>query len=129
MSIQDPTDRALLTARALVLADLRVHGVESPEVVTLVEHALVERKWWVEQWPEGAAYVPGLIAQDVQEALAEQGTVWPPCPLHDDHPLYIEPELGEDPDWVCEKDAVAVAELGGLAGGRPESEQAAEEDA
>ncbi|WP_406285557.1 hypothetical protein [Embleya sp. NBC_00896] len=111
---KDPTDVALLTARSLVLADLRVHDVETPETVTVVEHALVERKWWVEQWPEGAAYVPGLIGQDVQEALAEQGTMWPRCPLHGDHPLYIEPELGEDPHWVCEKDAVAVAALGGL---------------
>ena len=111
---KDPTDTALLTARALVLADLRIHGRETPQAVTVVEHALVERAWWIDQWPEGAPYVPGLIAQDVQEALAEQGTTWPPCPLHDDHPLYIEPELGEDPHWVCEKDAVEIASLGAL---------------
>ncbi|MFI6986629.1 hypothetical protein ACIBSV_49930 [Embleya sp. NPDC050154] len=121
---KDPTDVALLTARALVLADLRTHGVETPETVTVVEHALVERKWWVEQWPDGAAYVPGLIGQDVQEALTEQGTVWPPCPRHDDHPLYLEPELGEDPHWVCERDAEVIAPLGGLAPTQPPNERA-----
>ncbi|MGW1996631.1 hypothetical protein [Embleya sp. NPDC001921] len=121
---KDPTDVALLTARALVLADLRTHGVETPETVTVVEHALVERKWWVEQWPDGAAYVPGLIGQDVQEALTEQGTVWPPCPRHDDHPLYLEAELGEDPHWVCERDAEVIAPLGGLAPTRPPNERA-----
>ncbi|MYS87794.1 hypothetical protein [Embleya scabrispora] len=121
---KDPTDTALLTARALVLADLRTHGVETPETVTVVEHALVERKWWVEQWPDGAAYVPGLIGQDVQEALTEQGTVWPPCPRHDDHPLYLEPELGEDPHWVCERDAEVIAPLGGLTRTQPPNERA-----
>ncbi|HSA52632.1 MAG TPA: hypothetical protein VLH10_21310 [Yinghuangia sp.] len=112
------TEAALHTARALVLHDLSACGAASAVVVSVVEDAVAGRRWWVREWPDGAAYAPGLVAQDVQEALEERGTRWPPCPRHhgtgDDHQLYIEPELGPDPAWVCEKDAVAVAPLGEL---------------
>ncbi|WP_406285559.1 hypothetical protein [Embleya sp. NBC_00896] len=53
--------------------------------------------------------------------------MWPRCPLHGDHPLDIEPEPGEDPHWVCEKDAVAIAALGGLGTDRPPNEGAVED--
>jgi hypothetical protein len=112
------TEKALHEARALVLRDLRVCGAETPEVVSVVEDAVAERRWWVEQWPDGAEFVAGLVAQDVQEALGEAGVRWPQCPLHvdteDDHPMSVEPELGADPHWVCEKDLVQVAEVGEL---------------
>ena len=31
-----------------------------------------ERRWWLEQWPAGEEFIAGLIAQDVQEQLADR---------------------------------------------------------
>ena len=87
-------------------------------VVTVVEEVLAERRWWLEQWPEGADYVAGQVAQDVQDRLLEARGRWPRCvgcPTGaDDHELRIEPELGADPTWVCEEAGLAVAPLGAL---------------
>ncbi|KOG51055.1 hypothetical protein ACH4GK_00810 [Streptomyces rimosus] len=111
-------EQALHAARALVLADLVAGEVADAEIVSLVEDSVTHRRWWVEQWPEGAAYVAGLIAQDVQDALLERYGRWPLCPvcLHggDPHALDVEPELGPDPHWVCPKTAVSVAPVGSL---------------
>ena len=55
----------LHAARAAVLADLAAQGVADaatahmPEAVSLLEDALSRRRWWLEQWPDGAEYVPG----------------------------------------------------------------------
>jgi len=53
----------LAAARAAVGQDL--HGCW-PE---LLDEAAAYRAWWVLQWPAGAAYLPGLLAQDVQESV------------------------------------------------------------
>ncbi|MFI6639570.1 hypothetical protein [Streptomyces sp. NPDC050504] len=113
----DPLEQALHRARALVLADLTARDVAQADVVSLVEDAVTHRRWWVEQWPEGVAYVTGLVAQDVQDALLEKYGRWPLCPVCDaggPHALEVEPELGADPHWVCAKAAVIVAPVGGL---------------
>ncbi|MBL0777230.1 hypothetical protein ACWHAU_28825 [Streptomyces albidoflavus] len=110
------TEQALHTARAAVLADL---GARSAEEADLVEDAVAGRRWWVEQWPEGAAYVTGLVAQDVQDALLERVGRWPLCPVcgnEDPHALDVEPELGEDPHWVCGKAGTVIAPVGSLGG-------------
>lgn len=110
-------EEALHTARALILADLEAMDVAQADIVSLVEEAVAHRRWWVEQWPEGAAYVTGLVAQDVQDALLERYGRWPLCPLcgaSDPHALDVEPPLGEDPHWVCAKAGSAVARVGEL---------------
>jgi hypothetical protein len=102
----------------MVLHDLAARGLESPRSVDVLESALSERRWWVEQWPDGAPYVSGQVAQDVQEALLDaQLGRWPLCTAcdhTDDHELRIEPELGSDPRWVCEKSGISVSPLGEL---------------
>ncbi|MER8236557.1 hypothetical protein ACIRQY_31275 [Streptomyces sp. NPDC101490] len=113
----DTVEQALHAARALVLADLAARDVAEAEVVSMVEDAVTHRRWWVEQWPEGVEYVAGLVAQDVQDALLERYGRWPLCPVcdsDDPHALDVEPELGPDPHWVCAKQGVAVAPVGGL---------------
>ncbi|OEJ26316.1 hypothetical protein AR457_19510 [Streptomyces agglomeratus] len=115
--IPSPTEQALHAARALVMADLTARDVARADVVSLVEDAIVHRRWWVEQWPAGAEFVTGLIAQDVQDALLEKYGRWPICPVCTDvepHALAVEPELGPDPHWVCSKAAVIVAPVGSL---------------
>ncbi|QFQ98307.1 hypothetical protein F9278_21315 [Streptomyces phaeolivaceus] len=112
-----PLEQALHGARALVLADLVSGEVAEADVVSMVEESVVQRRWWVEQWPDGAAYVAGLVAQDVQDALLERYGRWPLCPVcgaDDPHALDVEPELGPDPQWVCHKAGVRVAALGAL---------------
>jgi hypothetical protein len=109
----------LLEARALVLADLQARGRATPEAVNALEDAVSERGWWADQWPEGAQYVAGLVAQDVQDALFEAGSRWPLCrecdPAGPEHSLYISPDLGgPDPVWVCEESGRIAAPLGGL---------------
>ncbi|GAA2951168.1 hypothetical protein [Streptomyces enissocaesilis] len=115
--VASPLEQALHIARALVMADLTARDVAQADVVSMVEDAVAQRRWWVEQWPEGTAYVTGLIAQDVQDALLERYGRWPLCPVCADgepHALEVEPELGADPHWVCVKAAVIVAPVGSL---------------
>jgi len=109
----------LMDARARVIADLTARGLATPEAVDVVEDVVTERRWWVEEWPEGADYVAGQIAQDVQERLLGRETRWPRCDGCDEpepHELHIEPELGPDPQWTCERVGVVVAPLGALGG-------------
>jgi hypothetical protein len=115
-------NRTFLTARALVLADLESTRRADPQTVSMLEDAVSARQWWAEQWPEGAIYVAGLVAQDVQDALFDGGERWPTCQTCDEdavlHSLHIEPDLGgPDPTWVCEESGQAVAPLGSLDGG------------
>ena len=111
-------EQALHAARALVLADLAAREVAEADVVSMVEESVVQRRWWVEQWPDGVAFVVGLVAQDVQDALLEKYGRWPICSVcgaGEPHALEVEPELGPDPQWVCHKAGVRVAAVGGLA--------------
>jgi hypothetical protein len=117
MNEPDRLEQALHAARALVLADLAARDVAQAEVVSMVEDSVTHRRWWVGQWPEGVGYLPGLVAQDVQDALLERYGRWPLCPVCDSgdpHALDVEPELGPDPHWVCGRAGVVVAPVGGL---------------
>jgi hypothetical protein len=117
-------DRVIYEARALVLADLAARDVATPATVSALDEACSQRRWWVEQWPEGTAYVAGLIAQDVQDALVDAHArsrpeaLWPVCRWCGDgpvHALHISPDLGgPDPTWVCEESGTVVADLGRL---------------
>ena len=62
-------DDVLLAARAAVLADLGARRRADAAAVSILEDALSQRQWWVEQWPQGRHYVAGLVAQDVQDAF------------------------------------------------------------
>ena len=108
----------LLSARARVLADLEARRQATPEAVSLLEDALAARRWWAEQWSQGEPYVAGLVAQDVQDQLFDQGSRWPiclDCPYPHEHSLHIQPDLGgPDPVWVCEERGSEVAPLGAL---------------
>ena len=113
------TDEALLDARARILADLTATGAADARAVDLLENALAERRWWADEWPEGTAFVAGQVAQDVQDALFDDGIArWPLCrlcePEEDPHELRINPELGPDPTWVCEQSGQVAARLGAL---------------
>ena len=116
----DPMDAAhLLDARARVLADLSARHLADPAAVSVLEDAISERGWWVEQWPAGVEYVAGLVAQDVQDALFTTVGRWPlcqHCPAEaPEHSLFISPDLGgPDPVWICEESGTVVAPLGSL---------------
>ncbi len=104
-----------------MLADLTADGVAGPEEVSLLEQAVSHRRWWCDQWPAGAVFVAGLLAQDIQDALLELRGRWPLCQVCDEmepHALDVDPELGEDPYWVCPVTGEAVAAVGSLAGAR-----------
>lgn len=100
-----------------MLADLAARDTATATAVSALEDAVSSREWWATQWPEGTAYVAGLVAQDVQDALFENLGRWPLC-LHCSgpvHSLYIQPDLGgPDPVWVCEESGDVVAPLGDL---------------
>lgn len=106
-------ERALHTARAAVLRDLEATGYCDAVTASLVDDAVAGRRWWVEQWPDGAAFLTGLVAQDVADALLARVGRWPCCAVHDDEPLVVEPPLGADAHWVCGHCGV-VANVGGL---------------
>jgi hypothetical protein len=99
---------ALDDARAAVLRD-------APSYEALVDAAVDARRWWLEQWPDGGEYVLCLLAQDVQEAVhAGPDPEWPLCPEHRNHALFVEPDLGPDPFWVCHRTGLPVAAVGSL---------------
>jgi hypothetical protein len=113
------SDETVLRARALVLHDLEHTGVVDAEAVSLLEEAVSERSWWLSQWEQGHAYIAGLVAQDVQDALLRRKGRWPLCSrcAGSTHSLYIHPEIGgPDPVWVCEETGEVVAALGALGG-------------
>ena len=111
-------ERLLLDARARVLADLEARRQATAPAVSLLEDAVESRRWWAQQWAEGEIYVAGLVAQDVQDQLLDQGFRWPvcrECGRAEEHSLHIAPDLGgPDPVWVCEESGREVAELGRL---------------
>ena len=110
----DHGEEALLRARAMVLHDLEARGASGADVVDLVEDAVNERRWWVREWPDGAQFVAGMVAQDVQDRLLETEGRWPTCPEHGEEPLQVVPPLAADPWWVCERGCGQVAPLGAL---------------
>ena len=112
-------DDALLAARARIVHDLHARGFADAVTVSIVEDAVVNRRWWVEEWPEGEAYVAGQLAQDVQEALLDRGEGrWPLCTScaadRGPHELHVTPDLGPDPVWVCEQTGAVSGPLGAL---------------
>jgi hypothetical protein len=117
MAIVAPVD-PVTAARALVLLDLERTGVASADSVSLLEEAVAQRGWWLEQWTEGRDFVVGLVAQDVQDGLLESRGRWPLCRACDaaePHALYVAPDLGgPDPHWVCEESGTVVAPVGQL---------------
>ena len=104
---------ALDAAREALLRD-------APEHSEVVEEATEQRRWWLEQWPDGAPHVLGLLAQDVQEAVHEGADpLWPRCTEATcaevgRHPVFVEPDLGPDPFWVCTRTGLPVAAVGSL---------------
>lgn len=107
-----------MRARALVLRDLESTGIADPATVSVLETAVADRNWWLEQWDEGRCFVVGLVAQDVQDCLLESNGRWPlcrACDVLDPHALYVHPDLGgPDPTWVCEHTGISVAAVGEL---------------
>ncbi len=51
------------------------------------------------------------VVEDVQQAMHDcfVDTVWPRCPRHTTHPLWLHGGV-----WMCETDRVAIAALGAL---------------
>jgi hypothetical protein len=100
---------SLRDAAAAVEHDL--HGRYAAELAA----ALPARQWWLEQWPAGGEHLAGLLAQDVQEAVHHRhDPLWPLCPTCRDHALFVEPDLGPDPFWVCHRTGLPVAQVGCL---------------
>ena len=114
----ETVEAALHNARADVLRDLTTRDIADATVVSLLEDAVAQRRWWVEQWPDGAEFVLGLVAQDIQDALLDTHGRWPlcgSCAVEGElQPLSVDPELGPDPHWVCEKEGIVIAAVGAL---------------
>lgn len=112
------THDPLLAARASTLRDLSARRLDDAAGVSVLEQAVSERRWWLSQWEEGAPFVAGLVAQDVQDTLFDRGVRWPTCTACDqaaEHSLSLEPALDPAPRWVCPESGIDVAALGGLA--------------
>ena len=110
----DETSVALLRARALVLHDIVSCGADVPGIVDVLDAAVRECEWWVRNWPDGTPYLAGQVAQDVQDQLVDTEGRWPPCPLHSEEALQLEPPMGAEPHWVCGLGCGAIAALGAL---------------
>ena len=71
-------------------------GTAGVESVSALEAAVSTRRWWTSQWAEGKAYVAGLVAQDVQDALLERVGRWPVCQDCGDAPQQVSPRRDGD---------------------------------
>lgn len=107
-------DEALADARARLLNDFSATVPTSAVVVDALEDALTARREWATHWPDGAQYLPCLVAQDVQEAVVQVVGRWPTCRMDGSHQLHVTPDLGADPHWVCESCSRVAAPVGGL---------------
>ena len=92
-----------------------------PAYAARLDGAVEQRAWWLAQWDDGAAYVLGLLAQDVQEAVHADDPGWPACtevscPAVGAHAMFVEPDLGADPFWTCHRTGLPVAPVGRLTG-------------
>lgn len=95
--------------------DLAVTGQWTDGSQAALAASIEARRWWLEQWPEGGEHLLGLVAQDVQEWVHDNvDSDWPRCPEHLDHALFVEPDLGPDPFWVCHKSGLPLASVGEL---------------
>ena len=95
--------------------DLAATGRLNAAAEAAVARSVETRSWWLAQWPEGAEHVLGLVAQDVQEWVHDTlDSDWPLCPEHRDHALFVEPDLGPDPFWVCHKSGLPLSRVGEL---------------
>lgn len=104
-------------ARACALRDLSARGYDDAARVSLLDELVAARRWWVKEWPEGAAFLPGLIAQDLQDALHDRGIRWPQCTscaTEAEHCLHVDPPLDTDPMWVCDEAGALAAPIGAL---------------
>jgi hypothetical protein len=100
--------------------DLTVTGQWNDAAATALDAAVQQRSWWLAQWPEGGEHLEGLVAQDVQEWVHDHvDSDWPLCPEHRDHALFVEPDLGPDPFWVCHRSGLPLARVGELPAGPP----------
>ncbi|MDX6203355.1 MAG: hypothetical protein QOJ83_2855, partial [Frankiales bacterium] len=97
-----------------------VTGQWNDAAATALDAAVQQRSWWLAQWPEGGEHLEGLVAQDVQEWVHDHvDSDWPLCPEHRDHALFVEPDLGPDPFWVCHRSGLPLARVGELPAGPP----------
>lgn len=95
--------------------DLAVTGQWTDGSEQALGASVEQRRWWLGQWPEGGEHLLGLIAQDVQEWVHDNvDSDWPECPEHRDHALFVEPDLGPDPFWVCHKSGLPLCRVGEL---------------
>ncbi|UYM06736.1 hypothetical protein [Solicola gregarius] len=104
-------------ARACALRDLCASGHDDARTVSLLDQVVADRRWWVDEWPDGAAFLPGLVAQDLQDALHDRGVRWPQCTACETdavHCLQVDPPLDADPSWVCDEAGIVVAAIGAL---------------
>ncbi len=108
-------DDALNEARARLLHDLSATSSDQPRCIDVLDTILHERRLWLELWPGGAPFITCLIAQDLKEQLAPVIGRWPRCPRDRAHVLHVDPDLGDDPHWVCEDCRTQVARVGELA--------------
>lgn len=98
--------------------DLEASGRWDAAAADALAAATTERSWWLAQWPQGAEHLEGLLAQDMQEWVHDNvDHDWPQCPEHHDHALFVEPDLGPDPFWVCHRTGLPVAAVGSLPSG------------
>jgi hypothetical protein len=111
--VTDPLAEAATAAQH----DLAVTGTWTDATEAAVAASVESRRWWLEQWPAGGEHLLGLVAQDVQEWVHDHvDSDWPTCPEHLDHALFVEPDLGPDPFWVCHQTGLPLAGVGQLPG-------------
>src|SRR5919206_4643576 len=89
-----------------------VHGDDHQQLIRDEADRVREFKREYDPACDAESYADKVV-EDVQQRLMDEfiDTTWPACPRHGKHPLWY-----RDGSWWCEKDGVAVAPPGGLAG-------------
>jgi hypothetical protein len=116
----DPTDGYLRAydddlggALELAIADVVTADIDRDDAARLVWASAEDRLDHVgaESGGETALWVINALQEQMIEDRS--GHVWPACPDHPSHPLWIE-ALDSDARWTCEQSGRRVARLGEL---------------
>jgi hypothetical protein len=109
------SDNELAQAVALITHDLAATLGWNPRRATTFAEEIVGVGARTDGWDAAWGSYAIKLAEDVQQQLHDTfvHTTWPACPLHPQHPLWLDGEH-DRAVWRCTRTGVDIAPLGSL---------------
>jgi hypothetical protein len=109
------SDDELAQAVALIVHDVAATLDWNPRRATTFTEEIVGVGVGIDGWDAAWGSYAIKLAEDIQQQLHDTfvDTTWPACPLHPQHPLWLDGEH-DRAVWRCTLAAVDIAPLGSL---------------